>query len=793
MHSSELYSHPDRLLEEHLIGVANLAKLFFEDKLLTDYEILKKIIKITALSHDLGKATSFFQDYLFQPDENKKRFLKNKTKTRHSLLSAVCAYYLTKESLINTNGYNDYYPFFAFEIVKRHHGNLQDLMDEAIFDDKDCNLVKKQLESINVAKFNILAKHLFKAGLPIILKKEIISKWLREFEKELKFYKRLLRRNKGKNLNYLILNLLYSILIDADKSDVVVQKSSCFERKTNVSLSQIVDIFKSKQTYKKTTINDLRGSAYKTVINNDINLNKRLYSINLPTGLGKTLTSFSFALKLREKIKDKTKNKCIPRIIYALPFLSIIDQNATVFEKVLRSSSIDSYSDIFLKHHHLSEIYYKKNRYEEFESDSAKIMIEGWNSEIIITTFIQLFYTMISNKNKSLRKFHRLNGSIIILDEVQSIPIKYWLFINNILTLLMEELNIYVIFITATEPLIFEKNKMVELVNREKYFKNMNRVSLIPLLKDDLSLEDLYKRFTLEESKKYLFIFNTIESAKKFYKLIENNYKSISFLSTHITPKERLERINSIRKGEFQIVVTTQLVEAGVDIDFDVVIRDIAPLDSINQASGRCNRNDTNNTGTVYVVSLKDENGKKYSCYIYDSVLLDITKKILNKYDKIEEQQFLELIDEYYKETLLKKSQSESRKLLEAIEKLRYDSDDKEKLSIADFKLIKEDYFKKDVFVEIDDEAAKVWKKYLNLKHIANRYEKKNAFDSLKANFYKFIISIPANTKNPPQEVGFIWYIKNDILKDYYDLKEIDGITSGTGFISKDDRSSLIW
>ena len=113
------------------------------------------------------------------------------------------------------------------------------------------------------------------------------------------------------------------------------------------------------------------------------------------------------------------------------------------------------------------------------------------------------------------------------------------------------------------------------------------------------------------------------------------------------------------------------------------MVRDIAPLDSINQASGRCNRNNyTQGKGVVYVVSLKDENGK-YSTRIYDPTLLDITKNILKKYNEIAEGMFLELINEYYKETLIKKTQDESMKIVETIEKLRYDSEDHENISIS--------------------------------------------------------------------------------------------------------------
>ena len=350
---------------------------------------------------------------------------------------------------------------------------------------------------------------------------------------------------------------------------------------------------------------------------------------------------------------------------------------------------------------------------------------------------------------------------------------------------LTETLNVYIVFVTATEPLIFEKNDMVGLLESKKYFHGVNRVSLKPLIDKDITLEELYDTFTIEQGKRYLFIFNTISSARRYYDLIKSDYKDISYLSTHIIPKERLSRIKDMKKGKYKIVVTTQLVEAGVDIDFDVIVRDMAPLDSVNQASGRCNRNNNSSQGLVYVVSLKSENNRSYASYIYDPVLLDITRKILAKYRAINESRFLELIDEYYKETLSKKTQDNSREILEAIERLRYDSEDQETPAIADFKLIEEDYSKKDVFIESDGDAVLVWNKHNEIGKIKNLFERKKAFNEIKADFYKYVISIPAKVKNSPPEIGHLCYVNNTVLSDYYDIE--------TGFITKDERSLVIW
>jgi CRISPR-associated endonuclease/helicase Cas3 len=772
--SSNLYSHPGILLEDHLIGVAGLSDLFLSEKPLEIREKLNSVCRIIALTHDIGKATGDFQDYLNASRKEKERLKKNK-ETWHSLFSSVCAYYLTKElSLLDK-----IYPLFAFLAIRRHHGDLRDVRDDVLFDNSDAELLHKQLENIEKEGFSVICSRLHSEGLPLLLNKQIISQWINNFDKESREIKKFLRNVNNDVSIYIILNLIYSILLDADKSAAVVKDRKVFNRK-DFDSADLVNNYKRQTIFPESPVNILREMAYYETLKHEIDLNKKIYSLNLPTGLGKTLTSLSFALKLKEAIKSKNGVK--PRIVYALPFLSIIDQNSEVFESVIEVNNIEPDTSILLKHHHLSEIFYKKED-NEFESDEAKILIEGWNSEIIVTTFVQLFHTLISNKNKSIRKFHRLANSIIILDEIQSTPIKYWLLLRNILITLSEMLNVYIIFVTATEPLIFERGETLGLLNKDYYFNALNRVSMKPLLDSPMRINELSEYFDLNNDKRYLFIFNTITSAKEFYHLARDKVDSIAYLSTHITSKERLKKIREIKENKYRVVVTTQLVEAGVDIDFDVVVRDIAPLDSINQAAGRCNRNG-NNKGEVYIVVLKDEKDKKFASYVYDNVLLNITEKILLVKEEIKEGEFLKLIDHYYKETKEKKTQDVSRNLMEAITKLRYDNED-ETISISDFKLIDEDYPKIDIFIELDEEAKEIWRKYMNLKNIENLFERKKTFETIKADFYQYVISTPLNTKNRLEMVGVIGYVKQAILKDYYDDE--------TGFITKETKSVVIW
>lgn len=759
--SSDLYSRPNKLLEDHLIGVLSFIEVFLSEKPEEIKSELGKIAKVMGLLHDIGKATKYFQDYL-NADEDKKQKLKNLEETKHSLLSAICTYYICREITKN-----EFYPIFAFLAVKRHHGDLIDIKDELLPDDKKLKILQKQIESIDENSLTILSNKLFCRGLPFQLGKNLMKEWVNSFNSEVSRLKRNLRKLNLDVKSYITMNLFYSLLLDADKSEVVIGNFESFKRQ-NYNDVNWVDEYLKVASLPESPINWLRKQAYDEVVNFKIDLSKRIYSLNLPTGLGKTLISLSFALKLKDLLKNNGINA---RIIYALPFLSIIDQNAKVFEEVILTNKIQPTTDLLLKHHHLSEIYYKTKE-DEYETDEARILIEGWNSEIIVTTFVQLFHTLFSNKNSTLRKFHKLANSIIILDEVQAIPVKYWQITREILVALSEMLNSYIIISTATEPLIFSKNETASIVDREKYFYNLNRVELISEINNSLTLNEIQREIELGSDKRILFIFNTINSAREFYRLIKDNGFSMTYLSTHIIPKERLKRIKEIKQKKYKIVISTQLVEAGVDIDFDIVIRDLAPLDSINQSAGRCNRNAKAN-GIIKVFVLKDKNERTYASYIYDSVLLEITKKILSARNSFSEGEFLKVIQEYYCLASEKKVKTESERILEAISKLKYDKTDENDVSISDFKLIEDDYPKVDVFIEIDDESEKIWLEYQKIKEIKDIFERRNEFLKIRKKFYEYVISIPIDKaqKNLPPEIAGMRYVSKNQLNEYYDVE----------------------
>lgn len=784
---SRLYSHPDKPLETHLINVTalalkNLEEIPIENLYLFDRDKITRLVRLCGLCHDLGKATGYFQNYLFS-DEAKQNQLKAMKETHHSLLSSVISFFVTSKEFESDKDSNEeqrlFLSFIAYLSIKRHHGDLEDVLTESILDDEDKELLNKQIDSIDEEKFSILIDILKNNGLNADLNKVILKECVSYTEEQFKRLRRKFRRlEEERNIEiYLLTNLIFSLLIDADKNEVGI-KTLLGRRKIEIPY-QVVDRYKNSKRFDDIYINQLREEAYREVINKDLDLNQKIYSLNLPTGLGKTFASFAFALKLRDKIYRE--KGYMPRIIYSLPFLSIIDQNAQEIENIFKTNGIALDTNIFLKHHHLSDIYYKKEDME-FEPEEARLLIEGWNSEVIITTFVQLFHTLVSNRNKALLRFHRLAGSIIILDEVQAIPFKYWLLLKELFSTLTRKLDVYIIFVTATQPLIIPREGIYQLIEPERYFRQMERVIMRVKINDRIYLDEFIRRLDLEGDKSYLFVLNTITSAREFYKLLKDKTnEEIIYMSSHIVPYDRLKRIERIKKKEVRLAVTTQLVEAGVDIDFDVVYRDMAPLDSIIQAVGRCNRNWTKKGETI-VVYLRDEN-RPYASYIYDSLLLDITARILSKKEVIEEKEFWDIVNSYYLEVQKKKSSDISNEFINAIYRLKYNSTDETK-GIEDFKLIDDDYQKFEVFIELNEEAKDVWKRFCEIKEIKDLVERRIEFNKIKSSFYKYVVSIPRNIENIPPIIDGFGYVSNNNLSEYYD--EI------TGFKPKGD-TVLLW
>ena len=785
--SCDLFSHPEKKLRDHLSSVADYCEEIHRaarpdfSSLGYSHDVLAVFSRTLGACHDFGKATSFFQEYLFA-DDKKRPILKAKPETQHGLVSAIFTYYCLQESLKNKfDTTNSLLPFVGFILVRRHHGNLINFFDEIadIRKPEKTDLIKRQCKAIN--------RDRLESAYSSLIPKEVINGFFLEIETS---FAAIVRDGNVFRLKSRLAEIpdapvmeiftlfYYSLLLDGDKRDAAEISAD----RTNCPISaDLVDKYRHTHgfTEASTPINEIRNEIYDEVIAkvSILDLNQKIYSLNVPTGTGKTLTSVSFALKLRERITRETGLS--PRIVYCLPFMSIIDQNYDVISSVFSSSfGSEIPSDILLKHHHLSDVNYTPSDEEIYDEDASRLLIEGWNSEFIITTFVQFFHTIISNKNRAIRKFHTLANAIVILDEVQSIPHHYWLLFHDMLQTLACCLNVRVIFVTATQPLIFDESisgEIFELATKKSsYFSRLDRIILTfnnePCQLQDFIIE-MQDRIRNEPGKDFLIVLNTIKSAEKVYAELSSvpvSNTEYPFLSTYIIPKDRLARIRKIRDSDNKsrkVIISTQLIEAGVDIDVDVVYRDMAPLDSINQVAGRCNRNNNQNIpGEVQIVTLMNH-GRKFCTSIYSQFLLDKTRLILEEKSVINEQQFLSLNNQYFRLVKELHSDDEAEKCLDMIRYLKYSD-----LHDA-FKLIKDDYPKMDVFVECDATAEKLWQQFIEIKS-RPLLERRREFQKIKRQFLDYVISVPEkDAKRLFRDDLGIGHIGHEELEIWYDPK----------------------
>ena len=356
-----------------------------------------------------------------------------------------------------------------------------------------------------------------------------------------------------------------------------------------------------------------------------------VYRLNLPTGAGKTLSSLRYALAHAKKFNKK-------RIIFAIPLLSILDQNAKVIKEAVGDDSI------ILEHH--------SNVVQEIPDDETpskevlkrNMLIDTWESPIIITTLVQLLNTMFDGKTTSIRRFHSLIDSVVIIDEVQSVPVKMLSLFNLTLNFLSRICNTTFILCSATQPLLeqnthkllISKKEVVSDNQLEKYKKTFKRtnVQYIGELNEDETIQQVKEYF--QKYKSVLLICNTKDEAKNFFYKANSITDNCFHLSTSMCMAHRKEVIKimteKLKNKESLICISTQVIEAGVDISFGSVIRLAAGIDNIAQAAGRANRNgELENLAPVGIVFLKGEN----LSYLKEiSRAKNITGELISEYKK---------------------------------------------------------------------------------------------------------------------------------------------------------------
>lgn len=384
--------------------------------------------------------------------------------------------------------------------------------------------------------------------------------------------------------------MLFSALVDADYLDTEAfyDPAAPDQRSKWTSIDQLALRFEAYMEEKQanaevTPINCRRQEIYADCLRS-AQLTPGLFSLTVPTGGGKTLSSMAFGIKhaLRHGYQ---------RIVYAIPFTSIIEQTAAVFRNALGDNAV-------LEHH-------SNYAFEDSEDGTERLASENWDAPVIVTTNVQFFEALFSNKPSRCRKLHNLANSIIILDEVQTIPDGLLKPCLAALKCICDDFGATVVLCTATQPTIEhlwpEPMTVREIVSDpENLYNALRRVEVFNL--GSTEDEDLVNQ--LIRSDQVLCIVNTRRHARSLFQMMPKD-EGTYHLSALMCPEHRTQKLNTIRQrlkeGLPCRVISTQLIEAGVDIDFPVVYRSAAGIDSIAQAAGRCNREGKQDVGRTYV------------------------------------------------------------------------------------------------------------------------------------------------------------------------------------------------
>ena len=720
-HSCNFLSHPGICLKDHLKEVGERCRRKAIEIGIKDDNLLG-VIEITGKFHDIGKYSKFFQDYLLY------QIIGNKELARHSALSALFSGWIVSKIFRD--------PFLSaasFYSVYRHHGNLDDSLYSVFSSDTIKEVVsqcKRQLisfekredishevdellRSLNVKEVNLSFKDFvedYKNYLPTL--KKAASDFVLKYE--------------SKNIfkDFYKVCLIFSLLIDFDKKiagKVYADKKVKYSYRVS---STLVDTYVKRLRVKDTNdpMDEIREGIRKNTLERFQELTSssteipKIMTITAPTGSGKTLLSLLVATRIRE-LNGEAK----PKIIYVLPYINIVEQTYDVFKNVFDSDDIG----LLLKHHHKAYSLTSKIG-EDISIEDILLLAESWDSEVIVTTSVQFFETLLGWRNRMLKKFNELFNSVIIFDEIQTLPIEYWRLLKEALENLIEYSNSHLIYMSATRPIIFKGQELVR--DYEKYFRKLERVRFNYIPRDmtiDEAVRFVFDKWKLKGS--LLVVLNTIKSSIEFYEKfkqlllqegikmsilsegnerIDENSLIVSYLSTNVIPLHRLKRIKRIKEllklSKTVILISTQTVEAGVDLDFDMAVRDIGPFDSIVQVAGRCNRNAVRKKGAFYILRLVDEEGRRYAERVYGKLSIGVSEKILDEHKEFDESEIFDMINDYYEETnrVFGERSDEYDEIIERIEKLDFGG-------LKGFKIIKEEP-KYSVFIEYDENARRI-------------------------------------------------------------------------------------
>lgn len=548
-------------LDEHLQCVGRLAS-----SMAKDFES-EEWAKAAGLWHDLGKYRKAFQSYIakesgYNPDAHIEQ---GQDRVDHSTSGAIHA-------IENNKAIGQLMAY----LIAGHHAGLPDWE----MSDAGNSALSSRLDKGKKLGYRDEA---LRANIPQAVL------W-----PEIKLGKPL----GGSDGLHLWLRMLFSCLVDADFLDTeqFMSPERAQDRNTCYSLATLKERFDTYMEEKvkssaDTHVNRVRASILRDCRTAALEA-PGVFTLTVPTGGGKTLSGMAFALEHAVKFEKK-------RIIVAIPYTSIIEQTAEEYRKI--------FGDSVLEHH--------SNLDPECESSKSRLASENWDAPIIVTTNVQLLESLFAAKTSRCRKLHNIVNSVIVIDEAQLLPPDFLQPVLHVLRLLTEHYGVTLVLSTATQPALgsvkdtFGKTTLCGLDAKKEIisdvdflFRSLNRIDVtVPA---DLNVRTCWEDLAAElcDHPSVLVVVNSRKNARELFRLMP---PGTIHLSAQMCGEHRSKIIASIKRrlqeNDTVRVISTQLVEAGVDLDFPVVYRALAGLDSIAQAAGRCNREGKLEKGKVVV------------------------------------------------------------------------------------------------------------------------------------------------------------------------------------------------
>ena len=556
------------------------------------------------------------------------------------------------------------------------------------------------------------------------------------------------------------IRMLYSCLVDADFLDTeAFMKKGEIKRDTGESIEillQKLEKYVSKWLLNK-EINTVNGRRTE-ILRNCLEARKRekgLFRLTVPTGGGKTVASLAFAL--RHAVYNN-----MDRIIYVIPYTSIIEQNAQIFRSILGDENVlESHCNV--------------DYGDSEEWNPMKLAAENWDKPVVVTTNVQFFESLFGNKSSKCRKLHNIANSVIIFDEVQMLPADYLKPCIAMIEELVSSFGVSAVLCTATQPALqpfFQSGiSAYELCPRmEEQFAFFKRTTFQNL--DKISEEDLIEKLSGEYQA--LCIVNTKKKAQALYKALKG--QGVFHLSTSMYPKHRKRVLEEVRRclnnGERCLVLSTSLVEAGVDLDFQSVYRQLAGIDSVIQAAGRCNREGKRSPeeSNVYVFRFEEQER-----ILGQRKQIEAAKTLVSEGKDISA---LETIEEYFKFLYhLKSSELDKKNIMAQFKGIKCNFP-----KVAeDFKMIENDT--KTVFIPIEEEAQDLLQQL--------KYQGFTKTSMRKAGQYS--VTLYDDVIEKMEAAGMIELVAENI-NDFYELKDKERYTEEFGLdLNIENGMALFW